>query len=95
MIDRSQGRPGSRSAGRLVGLAGAALLVAGPKHPDALSTRQNQATVLFQQGRYDEAAGEFQSVLATKVEVLGPNHRDTLRTRRSLAAVLPVQDSSR
>ncbi|MEV1321156.1 tetratricopeptide repeat protein [Micromonospora arborensis] len=69
--------------------------MAGPKHPDALSTRQNQATVLFQQGRYDEAAGEFQSVLATKVEVLGPNHRDTLRTRRSLAAVLPVQDSSR
>jgi hypothetical protein len=53
-----------------------------------LGTRHNLASVLQDQGRWDEAEAEYRAVLAARQRVLGDRHPDTLGTRHALAYVL-------
>ncbi|MEU7905113.1 tetratricopeptide repeat protein [Actinoplanes sp. NPDC049118] len=61
------------------------------QHPETLNTRHNLANVFRGQGRYEESAAEYRSILAARTEVLGAHHPDTLNTRHGLAEVLGRQ----
>jgi tetratricopeptide (TPR) repeat protein len=63
----------------------------GPEHPDTLTSRDNLAYVLEQEGNHAEAEREDRRVLAIQERVLGPEHPDTLGTRQHLALVLLSQ----
>ncbi|MEU9159915.1 tetratricopeptide repeat protein [Streptomyces sp. NPDC048424] len=52
-----------------------------------LATRHNFAMLTCEQGRIDEAEGEFADVLRTATRVLGPDHATTLATRHELARI--------
>ena len=65
--------------------------VQGPEHPETLSSRNNVARALDDQGRYAEAEKAHREVLAIRERVLGPGHLDTISSRNNLARVLDAQ----
>jgi hypothetical protein len=64
---------------------------AGTEHPDTLTSRNNLATVLHDQGKLDEAEQEHRATLDTRMRVLGTEHPNTLTSRNNLATVLRDQ----
>jgi hypothetical protein len=55
---------------------------------EAWRARTELATVLRDQGRYEQAETECRAVLAAQTAVLGAEHPDTLTTRHNLATML-------
>jgi tetratricopeptide (TPR) repeat protein len=58
----------------------------GPRHPDAMTTRQRLADSYLADGRVKEANSEIKRVLADRERVLGADHVDTIVARGKLAA---------
>jgi tetratricopeptide (TPR) repeat protein len=63
----------------------------GHGHPSTLTTRNDMAGVLSEQGKYDEALQAYQEVFDIRKGELGPEHLDTLTTRNNMAGVLSKQ----
>ena len=63
----------------------------GKEHPDTLTSMNNLANVLSDQGKYEEAEEMHRQVLAVKETVLGKEHPDTLTSMNNLAEVLSNQ----
>jgi hypothetical protein len=61
--------------------------VLGAEHPDTLTSANNLATNLSDQGKHVEAEQMLHAVLASLQRVLGPTHPNTLCTARSLEHV--------
>ena len=66
-------------------------LTYGPEHPNTLSSRNNLANALDDQGKHAEAEAEHRAVLTSRERVLGPEHPDTLASRNNLAVALRAQ----
>ena len=62
--------------------------VLGAEHPDTLTTANNLALSLSDQGKYDEAEKMERKVLAVERRVLGAEHPSTLVTAGNLASSL-------
>ena len=60
--------------------------VLGPEHTDTLTTSDNLAISLSEQGKYAEAEQMQREVHAVQKRVLGAKHPHTLMTARNLAA---------
>jgi tetratricopeptide (TPR) repeat protein len=63
----------------------------GPEHPSTLKCMSTLATILFSQGKYEEAEEVNRQTLVRQQKVLGPEHPDTLTTISNLTAVLDRQ----
>jgi hypothetical protein len=48
----------------------------GPEHPSTLTTRNNMAGVLSNQGKYEKALQAYQEVFDVWIRELGPEHPD-------------------
>jgi tetratricopeptide (TPR) repeat protein len=57
-----------------------------------LTSRNNLASALGEQGKHAEAEAEYRAVLKLEEKVLGPEHPDTLTSRNNLADALYAQD---
>ena len=60
-------------------------------HANTLSSKNNLATVLQEQGKWQEAEEMHREVLEARRQVLGESHADTLGSRNNLANVLKAQ----
>jgi tetratricopeptide (TPR) repeat protein len=60
----------------------------GYDHQSTLTTRDNMAGVLSNQGKYDEALQAYQEVFDKRKDLLGPEHPSTLTTQNNMAGVL-------
>jgi tetratricopeptide (TPR) repeat protein len=60
----------------------------GPDHPDTLDAQYLLALTLYQMGRYREALGSCEDILARRRRVLGENHIDTIWAANALALQL-------
>jgi ankyrin repeat protein/tetratricopeptide (TPR) repeat protein len=65
--------------------------IAGAEHPKTLTSMNNLAAVLRDQGKYQEAESMHRQALATRERLLGKEHPDTLTSMNNLAAVLRDQ----
>jgi len=65
--------------------------VLGMEHPNTLTSMNNLAAVLSDQGKYDEAEQMLRNVLGIRQKVLGMEHPDTLSSVIYLAGVLSHQ----
>ena len=63
----------------------------GPEHRDTLSSRNDLAAALCEQGKHAEAENELRAVLEIQERVVGAEHVDTFRNRGDLAAELADQ----
>ena len=54
-----------------------------PDHPDTLATRGNLAHALGKSGDVQDAADDFDGLLADCVRVMGPDHPETLTVRNN------------
>ena len=61
------------------------------EHPDVLTSMNNLARVLDNQGKYEEAEEMHRQALALRETVLGKEHPDTLTSMNNLALVLDSQ----
>jgi hypothetical protein len=68
--------------------------VLGPEHPDTLTTANNLAHALDNQGKHAEAATLFREAIVIQRRVLGPEHPGTLATAANLAACSGAARSS-
>ena len=64
---------------------------AGREHPDTLTSMNNLARVLSEQGKYEQAEEMHQQTLRLMEITLGKEHPHTLTSRNNLAAVLRDQ----
>jgi tetratricopeptide (TPR) repeat protein len=62
--------------------------VLGKEHPDALTSMNNLALLLAQQGKYDEAEPMYRQTLALTEKVLGKEHPNMLTSMNNLAGLL-------
>ena len=58
--------------------------VLGPEHPLTLTSINNLASVLYGQGKYEEAEAMHQQALEGSEKVLGPEHPLTLKIANDL-----------
>jgi tetratricopeptide (TPR) repeat protein len=65
--------------------------VAGGEHPDTLTSMNNLALVLSNQGKYEQAEEMYRQVLRLKETVLGKENPSTLTSMNNLAEVLRNQ----
>jgi tetratricopeptide (TPR) repeat protein len=63
----------------------------GYNHPTTLTTRNDMAIVLGEQGKYEEALQAFQEVYDIEKNILGPERPSTLIARNNMALVLKKQ----
>jgi serine/threonine protein kinase len=63
----------------------------GNEHPDTLSSVEQVAVVLFNQGKIAESEPLAREALAGRRRVLGEEHRDTLQSVGSMGALLQAQ----
>jgi tetratricopeptide (TPR) repeat protein len=63
----------------------------GKEHPDTLTSMNNLAEALSNQGKYAEAEVIFQETLALREKVLGKEHPNTLMSMSNLAQTLSYQ----
>jgi tetratricopeptide (TPR) repeat protein len=66
--------------------------VLGKEHPDTLTSMNNLATVLRDQGKYEQAEEMYRHALRLRQTVLGKEHPSTLTRMSNLASVLRDQD---
>jgi len=59
--------------------------ILGEQHPDTLTAMANLASTYLNQGKWDEAMGLQEKVLALTKQILGEQHPDTLRAMANLA----------
>jgi predicted Zn-dependent protease len=67
-------------------------VVLGKEHPDTLVSMNYPASVLRNQGKYQQAEEMCRQVLRLKETVLGKAHPGTLTSMETLATVLGDQD---
>lgn len=60
----------------------------GPEHPDTLSSANNLANLLSDQGDYRGAEPLYRRALAGREKVLGPEHPESLESMEDLAGIL-------
>jgi tetratricopeptide (TPR) repeat protein len=65
--------------------------LAGTEHPSTLTSMNNLARVLSDQGKYEQAEEMHRQVLRLSETVLGKEHPDTLSSMNNLAEVLSCQ----
>ena len=80
-----------RDSGERGGTLDATREVLGAQHPDTLTSMNNLASVLYNQGKLAEAEGLLWEVLKAAREVLGARHPDTMASMNNLANVLSAQ----
>jgi hypothetical protein len=66
--------------------------VLGKEHPDTLTTMNNLANVLSDQGKYEQAEEMHRQTLGLRETVLGKEHPFTLISMNNLVTVLSHQD---
>ncbi len=59
----------------------------GANHPATLTSRNDRARVLVEQGHLGEGGREHEEIHAARLAVLGPEHRDTLASMNNVAFV--------
>lgn len=64
--------------------------LAGPKDLSTVTSLNNLAIVVREQGKYEEAEVMHREALSVRERVLGKEHRDTLTSMNDLAIVLSV-----
>jgi tetratricopeptide (TPR) repeat protein len=65
--------------------------VLGKEHPDTLTSMNNLASVLSNQGKYEQAEEMHRQALRLRETVLGKEHPSTLTSMNNLASVLSDQ----
>jgi tetratricopeptide (TPR) repeat protein len=65
--------------------------VLGGEHPSTLLTMHSTASMLDEQGKYDEALEIYQGIFNIQKRVLGTEHLDTTSTMNNMALVLDKQ----
>jgi hypothetical protein len=66
-------------------------MVLGKEHPSTLTSMNNLATVLRDQGKYEQVEEMHRQVLGLSETVLGKEHPSTLTSMNNLAIVLRDQ----
>ncbi|KAJ9652261.1 hypothetical protein H2198_008471 [Neophaeococcomyces mojaviensis] len=66
-------------------------IMQGLEHPDTLTSMSNLATVLSEQGKYEQAEEMHRQTLNLSLTVLGLEHTNTLMSMNNLATVLRKQ----
>lgn len=69
--------------------------VFGPEHPDTLNGTINLASILGDEGKYDESIAMIRDVLPIWIRAYGPENHDTLVVRNILAVDLEKQGKYR
>jgi tetratricopeptide (TPR) repeat protein len=69
--------------------------VLGKENPDTLTSMNNLASVLRDQGKYPEAEQMYREVMEVKERVLGKEQPSTLTSTNNLASVLSDQGKYR